>query len=555
MEPAVRTHRAPIAKLTGRAICILLLANPLAAQDRQHATGAPDAPEELGAVHFATSCSPAAQPRFDRAVALLHSFEFARAIEGFDEALRADPSCTIAWWGIALSRWGNPFAAGLKPASQLKLGAEAISSARARPPRTERERAWVAAAARLYADHERVRQDERVAAYRDAMAWLAAQYPRDDEAAIFYALAIAVAADPADKSYAAQLRSGTLLEGLLARHPDHPGLAHYIIHVWDVPVLADRALGAARRYAALAPSAPHALHMPSHTFTRVGAWQESVATNRLSAAAARRDGAIAEELHAMDYMAYAYLQMGQDDAVRTLLDGLPQAAAAFDPAAVTGAAPGAAGVFALAAIPARWALERRDWQAALALEPKPSRFPHAEAMSYFARALGAAHTGSLAEARRMTAALDDVRRRLIASGEAYWANQVGIEHTVAAAHVAFAEGGTREAIVAMRDAAAREDATEKNAVTPGPLAPARELLADMLLEAQQPAQALVEYRAVLAKEPNRFRALYGAARAASLSGDRESAATYSRRLLEICANADSPGRAELVEARAWAGTQ
>jgi hypothetical protein len=525
------------------------------------AFGAPDqrheaaAAEKLGTVHFETSCSPGAQPVFDRAVALLHSFEFARSAEAFGETLGVDPACTMAWWGIALSRWGNPFAAGLKPASQVQLGLQAIAAAGARPPKTERERDYVAAAAKLYTDHERIPQADRVKAYRDAMTALAAKYPQDDEATIFHALSLAVAADPADKTYAAQLKSGAMLEELFRSHPDHPGLAHYIIHAYDVPPLANRAQPAARRYAAIAPSAPHALHMPSHTFTRIGAWQESIDTNIASAAAARRAGAPAEELHAMDYMAYAYLQTGQDKAAQALLDDLPEIAAGFDPNAVTGAAPGSAGVFALAAIPARWALERRDWKAALSLEARPSRLPHTEAMTYFARALGAARTGSLADARSMRAALGDIRERLAASKETYWATQVAIAEQGAAAFIALAEGRTSEALAMMREAAAREDATEKNAVTPGPIAPARELLAEMLLELDQPAQALTEFQATLGKEPNRFRALYGAARAASLAGDSATARNYYAELLKICERADSPGRPELAEARSFVASQ
>jgi tetratricopeptide (TPR) repeat protein len=531
---------------------LLWLAPALSAEDHQHGIAAG---EKLGTVHFQTSCTAAAQPVFDRAAALLHSFEFARAVEAFDQTLAADPSCTIAWWGIALSRWGNPFAAGLKPAAQMQLGAQAIAAAAATPPKTERERGYVAAAAKLYADYERTPQTDRLRAYRDAMAALAARYPQDDEATIFYALSLAIAADPADKSYAAQLEGGAILEKLFASHPDHPGLAHYIIHAYDVPPLAGRALPAARRYATIAPSAPHALHMPSHTFTRVGSWQESIDTNIASAAAARRADARAEELHAMDYMAYAYLQTGQDRAVQALMGRIPELAAGFDPGAVSGAAPGSAGVFALAAIPARWALERRDWKAALALEPRPGSLPHTEAMTYFTRALGAAHAGSLAEARRMTQALADSRNRLAASNEAYWAGQVAIQYQGAVAFVALAEGRTAEALALMREAAAREDATEKNAVTPGPIAPARELLAEMLLDLKQPAQALTEFRATLEKEPNRFRAVYGAAKAASLAGDPATARNYYGELLRICERADSPGRSELAEARSFIASQ
>jgi hypothetical protein len=330
-------------------IVLLLLFMALAAQHHEH----PSAPsEKLGTVRFANSCGSAAQPAFTRAIALLHSFDFGRSVESFNGALKADPSCAIAHWGIALSRWGNPFAAGLRPASQMQLGQHAIAAARSPSAKTERERGFVEAAAQLYAEYERRSQSDRVQAYRDAMADLAARYPAGDEASIFYALSLAFAADPADKTYAAQLKAGAILDKLFARRPDHPGLAHYVIHTYDVPPLAAHALEAARRYAKIAPSAPHALHMPSHTFTRVGYWQESIETNIASAASAKRERVTAEELHATDYQTYAYLQTAQDGAARTLLDSLPQIAARFDPTAVSGAAPPLAGFFALAAIPA-----------------------------------------------------------------------------------------------------------------------------------------------------------------------------------------------------------
>jgi tetratricopeptide (TPR) repeat protein len=527
---------------------LLWLALSTAVQASDAARGAP---EKLGTVHFGTSCNGAVRPAFERALALLHSFEFSSAISGFEDTLKVDPRCSIAWWGIALSRWGNPFAAGLKPVEQMRLGQRAIEMARARPPHTGRERGYVEAAAALYEEYRRVPQDARFRAYRDATKALASRYPDDAEAQIFYALALAGAADPTDKSYRGQLEAGALLEALFARYPDHPGLAHYIIHAYDLPALAERANEAAQRYAEIAPSAPHALHMPSHTFTRVGAWQESIETNIASAAAARRQGSLAEELHALDYMAYAYLQTGQDAAVEALIARLPGIAAAFDPARVTGAASGSAGVFALAAIPARYALERRDWAAALALQPRPSAFPHTEAMTWFARALGAAQSGALDEARRMLVALDESHERLRGAQEVYWAEQVAIQRDATAAMLLMAEGRAAEAVEAMRAAAAREDATEKNAVTPGPLVPARELLAELLLRRGEPAQALAEFRAVLAKEPDRFRALYGAARAAALAGDRAAASAWYGRLLEICGRADAPGRPELAEARAY----
>ena len=524
-----------------------LVASPFA-QQHQHPGG-----ERLGTVHFETSCSAAAQAPFDHAMALLHSFEFGPAIAGFGEALKADPACAMAHWGIAIARWSNPFAATIRPAPQLQQGLEAITQARQAGAKTDRERAYIEAAAKLYSDTETMDQRARVVGYEKAMAALAAAYPNDREASIFWALSLTAAALPSDKTYANQLKAGAILEKLYPGQPDHPGITHYIIHSYDVPALADKALDAARRYAQIAPSAPHALHMPSHTFTRVGAWQDSIDTNIESAAAARKANARAEELHAMDYMAYAYLQTAQDKAVQALLTRTPEIAAAFDPNVVAGAAPGSAGVFALASIPARWVLERRDWAAAARLEPKPSRFPYTEAMTHFARALGASHTGSLEDARQSIAALKDIRDRLIEAKEAYWAEQVGIQLDGATAFLALAEGKPAEALTTMRAAAVREDATEKNAVTPGPIAPARELLGEMLLEMKQPAEALKEFQATLKKEPNRFRAVYGAAKAASLSGDRATARTYYTQLLKICAKADSPGRPELAEARKFAG--
>ena len=531
-----------------RLIVLLLVSTPLAAQQHEHTSASV---EKLGTVRFATSCGSAAQPAFTRAIALLHSFEFGRSVESFNAALKADPSCAMAHWGIALSRWGNPFAAGLRPASQMQLGQQAIAAAASPAAKTERERGYIEAATQLYAEYERRSQSDRVNAYRDAMAGLAARYPADEEASIFYALSLAFAADPADKTYAAQLEAGAILEKLFAKRPDHPGLAHYVIHTYDVPPLADHALEAARRYAEIAPSAPHALHMPSHTFTRVGYWQESIDTNIASAATARRERSTAEELHASDYQAYAYLQTGQDSAARALLDSLPEISGRFDPAAVGGAAPPMAGFFALAAIPARYTLERAAWADAVALTPTPSPFPHTEAMTHFARALGAAHLGQTAPVREAVDALQQIRDRLTQSREDYWAEQVEIQRRSASAWLAQAEGRTRDAVAAMRAAADREDATEKNSVTPGPLAPARELLGYMLLDNGEPALALKEFEATMKKEPNRFRARAGAAKAAAAGGDRARAAGYYGQLLKVCARADAGARPELADARAF----
>jgi hypothetical protein len=538
----VVSHRWIVAVATASAIAIA----PIIAQEHQH----PAAPEKLGTVHFDTSCQAAAQPQFDRAMALLHSFEFAGAIQGFTSTLAADPSCAMASWGIALARWGNPFAEVTRQPPQLQQGLDAIASAQRATTATKRERDYISAAAKLYVSFDTIDQRTRVVAYSQAMEQVAAAYPADREASIFYALSLAASALPTDKTYANQLKAGAILEKLYADEPDHPGIAHYIIHSYDVPALADHALDAARSYAKIAPSAPHALHMPSHTFTRVGAWQESIDTNILSAAEAHRAGATAEELHAMDYMAYAYLQTGQDRAVQNLMKALPGVTARLDINAVGSAAPGSAGIFATAAIPVRWALEHRDWKSAASLEPASTPFPYAEAMTHFARALGAAYTGALTEARVSVDALQQIRDRLAQSGEAYWAEEVEIERQGASAFVALAEGKTDDALRLMRGAAAREDATEKNAVTPGPVAPARELLGDLLIELKQPGAALQEYRATLQKEPNRFRAVYGAARAAALAGDSQTARTMYSQLLTICVKADRPGRPELDEARA-----
>ena len=335
-------------------VVALLGAGPAIGQDHVH----PPPGEKLGTVHFETSCAAAAQPAFDRAVSLLHSFEFGVAISSFDAALEADPTCGMTQWGVALSRWGNPFTVGARSAAQIKNGLAAVERARAIGATTERERAYIDAVANLYADGERRPQRARVEAYRDAMGQLARRFPDDTEAPIFYALSLTAAEDINDKTYASRLQAVAILEPMFAKQPNHPGLAHYIIHSYDVPALAPRALGAAKAYADIAPSAPHALHMPSHTFTRVGLWQQSIEANIASAAVAKAQKVTGEELHASDYQMYAYLQTAQDGAAKRLLEALPEITARFDAGAVAGAAPPAAAFYAMAAIPARWALER-----------------------------------------------------------------------------------------------------------------------------------------------------------------------------------------------------
>jgi len=514
----------------------------------------PEPPSEnggkLGEVHFATSCNESAQRDFNRAVALLHSFQFSRAIEGFNVVLREDPTCAIAYWGIALSEWGNPFAPGIIDVSRVQLGRESIERGERRGPSTDRERAYLGAVSKLYGNFGNTPKRVRLLAYRDAMREVVAKYPKDQEAQIFYALALVVAADPGDKSYADQLKAGAILEKLFAQEPAHPGLAHYIIHAYDVPPLADRALVAARNYAEIAPDAPHALHMPSHTFTRLGYWQESIESNVAAAAAARRQGQTAEELHASDYETYAYLQTGQDEAAARIVKSLPEMASRFDPQAVlTGAGPPAAGYFALAAIPARYALERRDWQQAERLAQSETPFAYADAMTWFARGVGAARLGHAGAATESATALRQIQERLSRANESYWAQQVEIQAGEVAAWAALAAGKKGDALLQMESAAKLEDGTEKSVLTPGPLSPARELLGEMLLQMNNPRDALVQFEAALEKEPRRFWSLYGAAHAAQLIGNSDLSQKYFAELLTTCAFSDKPGRPEIREAR------
>src|SRR5216684_479588 len=490
---------------------IALLAPSGIAQEHQHAKG-----EKLGAVHFATSCNAAAQKEFDQAVALLHSFQFNHAIQGFNAALKSDPACGIAHWGIALSQWSNPFAAGMKDKSQLQAGLESAERGKAAGAKTEREQAYIAAVAKLYSDFDSTPQHARLIAYRDAMGKVAANYSEDHEAQIFYALALAASEEPTDKTYAARLKAGAILEKLFREEPNHPGLAHYIIHTYDVPPLAGRALNAARRYSEIAPDAPHALHMPSHTFTRAGYWQDSIDSNRAAAAASRREGQTAEELHASDYQVYAYLQTAQDEAARKVLESLPEIASRFDPKVV--------------------------------VQPRETPFPYTDAMTWFARGMGAARLHDPPKAQASVEALQNIRMRMEKANESYWAGQVEIQLLEVNAWKCLAEKRKDLALTMMKSAAEMEDRTDKSAITPGSLAPARELLGEMLLEINEPVQALEQFEATLKKEPNRFRALYGAARAAQLSGNREASDKYFGQLLKVCEHADNPGRPEILEA-------
>jgi hypothetical protein len=513
------------------------------AQQHQHGQGA----EQLGTVKFETSCSAAAQAPFTRGLALLHSFEFGPAIDSFTAAAAADPGCAIANWGVALAHWGNPFAPGIKPAKAIQAGNAAVAAAKKAGARTEREQAFIAAVANLYTDGETVNQRTRVLAYRDAMKQVAASYANDPEASAFYALALASSQDPADMSYASLLEAGQILERLAPAQPDHPGLAHYIIHSYDAPPLAAKALEAARRYAKIAPSAPHALHMPSHTFTRLGYWKDSIDSNIASAAEAKRLNVAFEELHAMDYQMYAYLQLAQDASAKRLLETLNASRARLDAPSVAGAAPPLAGAYATAAIPARFALERRDWADAAALDVRPSPYANAEGVTWFAKGIGSAKTKDLDGARKALAALDQIAAKLDQSGEKYWAEQVRIQQLGVRAWLALADGKSDEALGVLREAADREDKTEKAPVTPGPILPAREQLGEMLLELKQPQAALEAFEITLKKEPNRFRALAGAMEAErQVKKAAAGSGRYAAMLATLTANADGPARPELA---------
>jgi hypothetical protein len=451
----------------------------------------------------------------------------------------------MAYWGLAMTYY-HPIWEAPNPTS-LKQGWAAVERAKSAGAKTQRERDYIAAIEVFYEDSGKLDHRTRALAYEKAMEQLQARYPDDQEAAVFYALAVRGNAPPGDITYANQKKAGAILEKVFAEQPEHPGLAHYIIHCYDYPTLADRALDAARRYAKIAPDSPHALHMPSHIFTRLGYWQESVESNLASAAAAQKDNAQGDQLHAIDYLVYAYLQGAQDVEARKVFEAVPQLrqndAVYF------------AGLYAIASMPARYAVERHRWAEASALAVPPDLFPGGrlawtEANIHFARALGASRIGGTEAAQKSLQQLTSLRDTLIQASEKYWAEQLDIQRETVTAWLTCAEGKKEEALRQMRSAADHEDATDKHSVTPGVILPARELLGEMLLESKQPTQALVAFEATLRTAPNRFNALSGAARAAQLSGNREKAKSYYARLLAICDHADGD-RPELQDARTY----
>ena len=496
--------------------------------------------KKLGKVHFETSCLPAAQKQFDRGMLYQHSFWYRASQMAFEDVLKADAGCAIAYWGIALSLLWNPHVP--TPKQNLADGAAAIAKGKSVGAKTARERDYIDALGVMYADFDRVDHRTRIIAYASTMERLAQHYPEDDEAQIHYALSLNTSASPADKSYTNQLKGAAILEPIFKRQPQHPGVAHYLIHLYDYPPIAEKGLNAARLYAKIAPAAAHAQHMPSHIFTRVGYWQESINSNIVAQRVAKEAEDFHDQLHSMDYLVYAYLQLGEDSKAKAVLDDMTKVTGFTETFLV--------GPYALAVSPARYAVERGDWKAAAELKVRPSALLHIRAITHFARALGAARSGNPETARGDIAILGELRDNLREAKDAYWSEQVDIQAQVATAWVLYAEGRQDEAIAAMSAAADAEDKTEKHPVTPGVPKPARELYGVMLLERGMPNEALTAFEATLKKEPNRLGAYVGAATAAQKSGDKAKARLYYEKIVAIAGNADKT-RTEVADARAY----
>ena len=518
-----------------RTVSLLLALVPASraalAQDHAHPT------DELGSVTFPVACSAAAQPQMNRAVAMLHSFWFPEARKTFEAVVAADPSCGIAYWGVAMTHFGNPMAGG-SPAQTQTAGWAAAQRATQIGATSDHDRGYILAATALFRDHDKVDNRTRMRAYEAALKTIVDAYPRDTEATIFHSLFMVANAPPTDLTFAQQKAAAQTLTRLYVAQPKHPGLAHYIIHAFDSPPLAYLALDAARQYAGIAPAAPHALHMPSHIFTRLGYWDESIKTNRRAADLEPSPGGKA---HPLDYMVYAYLQQGRDaQAVKAIeeIGGNPGA----DYVA------GSQGSYNAQAMLARYALERDDWQAAATLKVLGGA-PSAEAVTRFARGLGnsRASGGDPAVAKQEVAALEKIVADLTAQKDVYWAHVVDAQRMAVAAWVAHGEGRHADALRLAREAADKEEQVEKAPVTPGPLIPARELLGDILMVHNQPQLALEAYEATLKKEPNRARTLVGAARAAKAAGQLDVAKKYYRAVIAVMDPASA--RSELREAR------
>jgi hypothetical protein len=536
-----------------RRISVVFAAAVLLASPIQPGARADTGTKIVEEVDFATSCSPAVQHTFKHAVWTLHSFWYPEAVKEFTAVTEAEPNCAIGYWGIAMSHW-YPLWYPPNPAA-LKAGSEAVEKAMAAPTKTEREKDYIAAIAAFYRDNDKLDHRTRALAYEKAMEQVYLKYPEDREAAVFYALALDTIALPTDKTYANQKKAAEILNKVWKEQPNHPGVVHYLIHSDDSAKFAQAGLDAAICYAKIAPDVPHALHMPSHIFTRLGMWQESIDSNRAANAAALAyvrkslgpQGFDSETVHTMDYLEYAYLQTAQDGpakAVVSELVGFQQSAGVNLPTA-----------YAVAAIPVRYALERRDWPAAASLSAPAigfplERFPWAEAMISYARALGDARTGNITGAQAEIGNLQTLKDKLVVAKDTYWANQVEVQRLGAAGILAHVQGDDTKAVELVRAAADLEATMDKHPATPSAVLPARELLADLLLELNQPAAALTEYKEMLRTDPNRFRSILGEARAAKQSGDTAVAHDAYQQLVAL-SKPTGPERPELAEAKAY----
>jgi hypothetical protein len=504
-------------------------------------------------VSFPASCTADSQKALNQAVWTLHSFWYPEALSGFTNIAKAEPGCAMAYWGIAMSHW---YPLWYPPnAAALKAGSEAVEKALAASPETEREKAYIGAIAAFYRDSDKLDHQTRALAYEKAMEQVYLGYPDDREAGVFYALALNATASPTDKTFANKKKAAEILNKVFAEQQNHPGVAHYLIHSDDTQELAEAGLPAAMCYAKIAPEVPHALHMPSHIFTRLGLWQQSIESNHAGHAAAVKyaqkslgpGGYDGETVHTMDYLEYAYLQLGQDGKAKQVVDELlsyKQSAPANLPTA-----------YAVAAIPVRYALERRDWKAAAALSTPAigfplERFPWGEAMISFARALGTAQTGDLAGAQAEIAKLQVLKDKLLEAKDTYWANQVEVQRLGASAITAYAQGDSKKGVELARAAADLEATMDKHPATPAAVLPARELLADLLLQIDDPQSALKEYELSLKGERNRFRSIVGKARAAQKAGDVATARDTYQKLLALGSEAD-PEKPEIAEAKAF----
>jgi tetratricopeptide (TPR) repeat protein len=519
--------------LSGR---ILFAAGLITAALTSGAIGQQD--EKLGRVVFPISCDPNVQAEFDRGVSMLHSYWFLKARRTFEGILQRDPTCAMAHWGVAMDFLGNTLATTPTRADS-EAAWDALEKARVAGAKTPRERDWIEALTAYFRDHDKVAVNARLAAYNSAMERMAQSYPDDYEAQVYYALTLQASAPKSDLTYANQIKSAALLEKLFEQNPQHPGVTHYLIHAYDFAPLAEKGIAAARRYAGIAPAVPHARHMPSHIYSMVGLWEESIASNASSLEIQP------DYYHASDFTVYAHLQLAQDAKADAMIK---KSLATAD----RGDRPITFGNFtAKAAMPARYVLERADWAGAAALPMTASQYPMADSLIRFTRGLGMARMGDLAGAKAEIEAMKALRTTLQRADQSYWADRTEEQMLAVSAWIALKEGAGDQALKFMRAAADGEDGSLKHVAMENRLYPFRELLAELLLETGQPAAALNEFEIALKQTPNRFRAFLGAARAADRAGDRQKASEYFGELMNLAKNADTE-RQEIREARAYA---